>query len=66
MRASQGLESVDIKYVGELVQCNEEELLQIRTFGRKCLNEIKADMGLSLGMKVIQGQYPIVGTRNRR
>jgi len=54
VRASQGLRYADIKYVGELVQCTERELLEIKNFGRKCLNEVKtvlAQMGLSLGMK---------------
>jgi len=53
VRASQGLRYADIQYVGELVQCTERELLEIRNFGRKCLNEVKtilARMGLSLGM----------------
>jgi DNA-directed RNA polymerase subunit alpha len=38
-----------------LVQCTDEELLEIKNFGRKSLNEVKtilADMGLSLGMKL--------------
>ena len=55
MRTSHGLQSADIKYVGELVQCTETELLELRNFGRKSLNEIKktlAGMGLSLGMTV--------------
>ena len=55
VRTSYGLRNADIKYVGELVQCTEEELLEIKNFGRKSLNEviaILADMGLSLGMKL--------------
>jgi len=55
LRTSYGLRDADIKYVGELVQCSEEELLEIKNFGRKSLNEVKtilADMGLSLGMKL--------------
>ncbi len=55
IRTSQGLRSADIKYVGELVQSSEAELLGIRNFGRKCLNEVKttlAEMGLSLGTKL--------------
>jgi DNA-directed RNA polymerase subunit alpha len=54
-RTSYGLRNADIKYVGELVQCTEEELLEIKNFGRKSLNEVKtilADMGLSLGMRL--------------
>jgi DNA-directed RNA polymerase subunit alpha len=41
VRASQGLLYADIQYVGELVQCTERELLEIKNFGRKCLNEVK-------------------------
>jgi DNA-directed RNA polymerase subunit alpha len=55
VRTSYGLRNADIKYVGELVQCTEEELLEIKNFGRKSLNEVKAivaDIGLSLGMKL--------------
>jgi DNA-directed RNA polymerase subunit alpha len=50
-----GLLSADIKYVGELVQCTEQELLELKNFGRKSLNEIKAilaELGLSLGMRL--------------
>jgi DNA-directed RNA polymerase subunit alpha len=55
VRTFHGLRSADIKYVGELVQCSEPELLEIKNFGRKSLNEIKAifaDLGLSLGMRL--------------
>jgi DNA-directed RNA polymerase subunit alpha len=55
LRTSYGLRDADIKYVGELVQCSEEELLEIKNFGRMSLNEVKtilADMGLSLGMRL--------------
>jgi DNA-directed RNA polymerase subunit alpha len=55
VRTSYGLRNAEIKYVGELVQCTEEELLEIKNFGRKSLNEVKtilADMGLSLGMRL--------------
>ena len=55
LRTSYGLRSADIKYVGELAQCSERELLEIKNFGRKSLNETKAilaDMGLSLGMRL--------------
>jgi len=49
----QGLRNADIKYVGELVQCAEQELLEIKNFGRKLLNEVKAilaDLRLAPGM----------------
>jgi DNA-directed RNA polymerase subunit alpha len=55
VRTFYGLRNAEIKYVGELVQCTEEELLEIKNFGRKSLNEVKtilADMGLSLGMRL--------------
>ena len=55
MRTFHGLQNADIKYEGELVQCTEQELLEINNFGRKSLNEIKAilaDLGLSLGMRL--------------
>jgi DNA-directed RNA polymerase subunit alpha len=55
LRTSYGLRNADIKYVGELVQCTEEELLEIKNFGRKSVNEVKtilADLGLSLGMRL--------------
>ena len=55
LRTFHGLQNADIKYIGELVQCTERELLEINNFGRKSLNEIKAilaDLGLSLGMRL--------------
>lgn len=54
VRTFHGLRSADIKCVGELVQCTEQELRDIKNFGRKSLNEIKADadLALSLGMRL--------------
>ena len=55
VRAFNGLQNADIKYVGELVQRTEQDMLKIKNFGRKSLNEVKeilADMGLSLGMRL--------------
>ncbi|MGB6565322.1 MAG: DNA-directed RNA polymerase subunit alpha C-terminal domain-containing protein, partial [Candidatus Binataceae bacterium] len=49
------LQNADIKYIGELVQRTEQDMLKIKNFGRKSLNEIKevlTDMGLSLGMRL--------------
>jgi DNA-directed RNA polymerase subunit alpha len=43
------------RYIHELVQKTEAEMLKTKNFGRKSLNEIKeilAGMGLSLGMKL--------------
>jgi ATP-dependent Lon protease len=53
LRALKGLQSADIKRVGELVQRTEQDMLKIKNFGRKALDEIKemlAGMGLTLGM----------------
>ena len=55
VRSANCLENADIKYIGELVQKTEAEMLRTKNFGRKSLNEIKevlAHMGLSLGMEV--------------
>ncbi|MFI5352416.1 MAG: DNA-directed RNA polymerase subunit alpha [Candidatus Binatales bacterium] len=55
VRAFNGLQNADIKYIGELVQRTEQDMLKIKNFGRKSLNEIKevlADMGLSLAMRL--------------
>ena len=45
----------ELCYVGELVQKTEADLLQIKNFGRKSLNEVKEilhAMGLELGMQI--------------
>jgi DNA-directed RNA polymerase subunit alpha len=55
VRSANCLRNADIKYIGELVQKSEAEMLKTKNFGRKSLNEIKqllSEMGLSLGMKV--------------
>lgn len=55
VRSANCLENADIKYIGELVQKSEAEMLRTKNFGRKSLNEIKdilSEMGLSLGMKL--------------
>jgi DNA-directed RNA polymerase subunit alpha len=55
VRSQNCLESADIKYIGELVQKSEPEMLKTKNFGRKSLNEIKEilrEMGLELGMKL--------------
>src|SRR5439155_14980898 len=55
VRSANCLQNADIKYIGELVQRSEQEMLKTKNFGRKSLNEIKEilhDMGLSLGMKL--------------
>ena len=55
VRSANCLENADIKYIGELVQRTEAEMLRTKNFGRKSLNEIKeilGEMGLALGMKL--------------
>jgi DNA-directed RNA polymerase subunit alpha len=55
VRSANCLQNANIKYIGELVQKSEAEMLKTKNFGRKSLNEIKeilAGMGLSLGMKL--------------
>ena len=55
VRSQNCLQNADIKYIGELVQKSEQEMLRTKNFGHKSLNEIKEilrEMGLELGMKV--------------
>ncbi len=55
VRSANCLQNAKIKYIGDLVQKTEAEMLKTKNFGRKSLNEIKemlAEMGLSLGMKL--------------
>lgn len=55
VRSANCLKNADIRYIGDLVQKTESEMLRTKNFGRKSLNEIKeilAEMGLSLGMKL--------------
>lgn len=55
VRSANCLANANIKYLGELVQKTETEMLKTKNFGRKSLNEIKeilTEMGLSLGMKI--------------
>jgi len=54
-RASNCLKVARIKTIRELVTRREEELLAVKNFGKKSLDEIKdrlKDMGLNLGMQV--------------
>ena len=54
VRSANCLKNADIKYIGELVQKSEGEMLKTKNFGRKSLNEIKemlSEMGLTLGTK---------------
>ena len=55
VRSQNCLQNADIKYIGELVQKTEQEMLKTKNFGHKSLNEIKEilrEMGLELGMRV--------------
>ncbi len=55
VRSANCLQNADIKYIGELVQRTEAEMLKTKNFGRKSLNEIKEilrEMGLDFGMRI--------------
>jgi len=55
VRSANCLQNANIRYIGELVQKTESDMLKTKNFGRKSLKEIKeilAAMGLSLGMKL--------------
>ena len=55
VRSANCLKHANIKYIGDLVQKTEAEILGTKNFGRKSLNEIKeilTNMGLGLGMKI--------------
>jgi len=55
VRSANCLQNADIKFIGELVQRTEAEMLKTKNFGRKSLNEIKEilqEMGLDFGMHV--------------
>src|SRR5262245_1289390 len=55
VRSANCLQNANIRFIGELVQKTEAEMLKTKNFGRKSLKEIKeilAEMGLSLGMKL--------------
>jgi DNA-directed RNA polymerase subunit alpha len=55
VRSANCLQNANIRYIGELVQKSESEMLKTKNFGRKSLKEIKeilSSMGLSLGMKL--------------
>ncbi len=55
VRASNCLESENIRTVRDLVSRSEEQLLEVRNFGETTLSEVKeklADLGLRLGMRL--------------
>ena len=53
VRSANCLQNANIRYIGELVQRTDSEMLKTKNFGRKSLNEIKEllnGFGLTLGM----------------
>ena len=55
-RASNCLKVAGIRTIGELVRKSEDDLLAVKNFGQKSLDEIKEklkEMGLDLGMKIV-------------
>jgi DNA-directed RNA polymerase subunit alpha len=55
VRSANCLQNANIRFIGELVQKTEAEMLKTKNFGRKSLNEIKetlGSLGLSLGMTI--------------
>ena len=55
VRSANCLQNANIRYIGELIQRTEGEMLKTKNFGRKSLNEIKevlASMDLELGTTV--------------
>jgi len=61
VRSANCLRNANIRFIGELVQRTETEMLKTKNFGRKSLNEIKqllSEMDLSLGMKLDSWERP--------
>lgn len=55
VRSQNCLKNANIKFIGEMVQKTEQEMLKTKNFGRKSLNEIKEiiqQMGLDFGQKI--------------
>ena len=55
VRSANCLQNADIRYIGELVQKGEQDMLKTKNFGRKSLNEIKeilSGLTLEFGMKL--------------
>jgi DNA-directed RNA polymerase subunit alpha len=66
VRSANCLQNANIRYIYELVQKTEAEMLKTKNFGRKSLNEIKeilGEMGLGLGMKLDGFVAPAQGSR---
>jgi DNA-directed RNA polymerase subunit alpha len=65
VRSANCLKNANIRFIGELVQKTEAEMLKTKNFGRKSLKEIKevlSSMGLSLGME-LKGFNPEEGPK---
>ena len=59
VRSANCLQNADIKYIGELVQRTEAEMLKTKNFGRKSLNEIKEILtGLALEFGMTLDSFP--------
>ena len=61
VRSSNCLKNANIKYIYELVQKTESEMLKTKNFGRKSLNEIKRildEMDLEFGMELENFPFP--------
>jgi DNA-directed RNA polymerase subunit alpha len=61
VRSSNCLKNANIKYIYELVQKTESEMLKTQNFGRKSLNEMKRileEMDLEFAMKLINFPSP--------
>jgi DNA-directed RNA polymerase subunit alpha len=61
VRSANCLQNANIRYIGELVQRTEADMLKTKNFGRKSLREIKdilQRMGLTLGMTVENWEPP--------
>lgn len=61
VRSANCLQNANIRYIGELVQKTEADMLKTKNFGRKSLREIKdilQKMGLTLGMSVDNWEPP--------
>jgi DNA-directed RNA polymerase subunit alpha len=61
VRSANCLRNANIRFIGELVQRTETEMLKTKNFGRKSLNEIKqllAEMDLGLGIKIEGWEKP--------
>lgn len=62
VRSANCLQNANIRYIGELVQKTEADMLKTKNFGRKSLREIKEilqKMGLTLGMSVDNWEAPM-------